>query len=84
MPILTLQFNLKHVEAMNGRMQVPYETSWYVQSRSNHPSQGPHEENTACVQPDLILPAHGALSRKLFYKTYLLCFSDSNQVTEQQ
>lgn len=34
----------------------------------------PREENNACVQPDLTIPAYGAVSRKLFHKTHLLHF----------
>lgn len=48
--------------------------------------QVPCEENTACVQRDLIIPAYGVLSGKLFHKTCLcgslIGISDRNQGQE--
>ena len=56
-----------------------------MRSRGNHPSPR-CEENTACVQPDLIIPAYGILSGKLFHKTCLcgslIGISDRNQGQE--
>lgn len=71
---LILQPNHRHVGAKNERMQ---SMNHFIKApglciaEATTLPQAPCEETAACVQPDLIVPAYGVLSGKLFHKTWL-------------